>query len=58
MKIMAWYGDEWMETFEFVQCKPELSFLPMEVSLCVHMWRRREKLLIFIYSYWFKYSPS
>lgn len=31
MKIQPWFN-EWEETFEFVQCKPELSFLPMEVS--------------------------
>lgn len=31
MKIMPWFN-EWEETFEFVQCKPCLDFLPMEVS--------------------------
>jgi hypothetical protein len=40
MKISAWF-EEWVETFEFVQCKPELSFLPMEVSWCVHTRRHK-----------------
>jgi hypothetical protein len=31
MKIQPWFN-EWEETFEYVQCKPELSFMPMEVS--------------------------
>lgn len=35
MKILSWF-EEWAETFEFVQCKPELSFLPMEVSVNEH----------------------
>lgn len=32
MKIMSWFN-EWEETFEYVKSKPELSFMPMEVSV-------------------------
>lgn len=49
MKIMSWF-DEWAETFEFVQCKPELSFLPMEVSRVQVRARERHKTYRFSFT--------
>lgn len=32
---MPWFN-EWEETFEWVQCKPCLEFMPMEVRKCAN----------------------